>query len=149
MLTEVTALRTQGTSEIRSAAPRKRMVHVPLLLFRRILDTAAHEAKKTHNGEPTKVAVLERTWFEQHCEPGWLGWEASFSNCCLMLEIEESASRRGFLREIDRAWAKALTDWGRRRRNQILEEIMREKAADNPAWAKMNWVQEYLPIPES
>ena len=146
MLTGITA--TMTNREVQSAAPRKRVVHVPLLLFRRLRDQALHEAKKTHEGMPTRAAMLERTWFEQHCEPKWPGWETSFSNCCLMIGLDENEDRREALRQIDRAWQKALTDWGRRRREEILDELRELKATDNPAWAKRHAIQEDLPIPE-
>lgn len=146
MLTQVTA--AVSRREVRTSEPRKRMIHVPLLLFRRLKDNAIHEAKKTYQGLPTKTALLERAWIEQHCEPGWLGWETSFSNCCLMLGEEESIARHAALVLIDKHWHKALVDWGRRRRMEMLEEIHLMKASDNPAWSKHHAVQAELPMDE-
>ena len=146
MLTQVTA--TMKRREVQNAGPAARTIPIPLLLFRRLLDTALHEAKRTRDGIPTFNAILERAWFEQHVEPGWLGWETSFANCCRMLGEDEEEARRGCLRQINRAWGKALTDWGRKKREEVLAEILELKAADNPAWLKRHAVQEELPLPD-
>jgi hypothetical protein len=144
MLTGITAART--TREIVAAAPPRTIVEVQLLLFRRIKDTAIHEAKKTRDGLPTPTALLERAWIEQHSQPGMEGWETSFGNCCRMLREDENEERIKALAEIGRAWRKALGDWGRRRWQEQLEQIERMKAEANPAWARGRAIQNELPL---
>lgn len=146
MLTQVTAART--TREIEVAAPHRTVVEVQLLLFRRLKDTAIHEAKKTRDGLPTPTALLERAWIEQYTMPGSPGWETSFANCCKMLQEDENEERSKALDEINRTWRKNLLDWGRRKWQGRLEHIAELKAQENPEWSRRRAVQDELPLEE-
>lgn len=144
MLTQVTAARTTRSIEV--AEPQRRTVEVPLLLFRRLKDQAIYEAKKTREGLPTSEALLERAWIEQPSSPGWQGWETSFENCCRMLREDPAEERGKAMASIDRAWRKALLDWGRKKWQARLEWIAELKAQDNPAWAARRAIQDELPL---
>jgi hypothetical protein len=146
MLTQVTAART--TRELTNSGTRKTPVEVHLLLYRRLKDTAIHDAKRSLNGLPTRIALLERAWVEQYSQPGWPGWETSFQNCCLMLNEDPSEERVKALKEIDRVWRKSLVDWGRKRWQKALEEIETLKAGESPAWCVGRSIQDELPLME-
>lgn len=142
MLTQVTAQRSQRTMQ--TDRPARRVVEVSLLLFRRLKDQAIYEAKRTRDGLPTASALLERAWIEQFSQPGWDGWETSFSNCCRMLGEDVNEERDKAVREINRVWRKALIDWGRRKWQTRLEQIEVMKSGDNPALAAHRGVQQEL-----
>ena len=144
MLTELTANRT--TREITQAEPHKVAVEVHLLLYRRLKDTATHDAKRTLNGLPTRIALIERAWIEAFSQKGFPNWRTSFSYCCQMLGEDPLEERSNALREIERAWRKALVDWGRRRWQKGLEEIEGMEAEENPHWNMRRAIQEELPI---
>lgn len=146
MLTEVTAARR--TREIEVDAPRRTEAEVALLLFRRLIATALHEAKKTRDGLPTNTALLERAWFEEHTPLESHAYLTSFAHCCHMLALNESEERARALKEISRQWHKALVDWGRKRWQEKLEMIETLKAEDNPAWAARRAIQSELPLTE-
>jgi hypothetical protein len=144
MLTAVTAARTSRDIEV--AAPRRTVVEVQLLLFRRLKDTAIHEAKRTRDGLPTRLALLERAWIEEYSAPGSPNWQTSFANCCKMLDEDAGEERSKALREIERAWRKAVTDWARKRTQQRMEVIAELKAQENPAWSARRALQDELPL---
>lgn len=146
MLTEVTAARR--TREIEIAAPRRTEAEVALLLFRRLIATALHEAKRTRDGLPTTAALLERAWFEEHAPVGSQAYLTSFTHCCRMLGLNESEERAQALKEISRQWHKSLVDWGRKKWQEKLEAIETLKAEDNPAWAARRAIQNELPLME-
>jgi len=146
MLTEVTA--NMRERSIQDTSPLKRVIPVALSFYRRLDETALHCAKRTRDGMPTLGAVLERVWFEVHSEPGFLGWECSFANVCQMLGWNEAETRVQRLAEIDRAWRHALTDYGCKRRNRMIAEILAMEAPNNPLWVRRHFVQEDLPMPE-
>jgi hypothetical protein len=146
VLTQVTAART--TRDIEVAGPRRTIVEVQLLLFRRLKDTAIHEAKKTRDGLPTHIAMLERAWVEEFSAPGMPGWQTSFANCCKMLGEDAHEERTKALDEINRAWRKAVMDWARRKWQGKLEYIAELKAQENPAWSARRAVQDELPLEE-
>lgn len=146
MLTEVTAARTTRSIEV--AEPRRMKAEPALLFFRRLKDLAVHEAKQTRNGLPTRTALLGRAWIEHHSEPTNPDWKTSFANCCRMLGEDENEERIQALKEIRRAWQKALADWGRKRWQAGLEEIELLMAEGNPAWAARVGVQGELLLPE-
>lgn len=144
MLTQVTAARR--TREIEIDAPQRTEAEVALLLFRRLIATALHEAKKTRDGLPTTAALLERAWFEEHTPVESHGYMTSFAHCCRMLGMDESEERARALKEISRQWHKALVDWGRKKWQEKLEAIETLKAEDNPAWAARRAIQNELPL---
>ena len=144
MLTQVTAAR--NTREITQCETRKTEVQVQLLLYRRLKDTAVHDAKRTLNGLPTKIALLERSWLEAYSQEGFPGWRTSFQYCCLMLGEDAGEERAKALKEVSRAWHKALIDWGRKRWQKSLEEVCRMEAEESPAWSLRRAIQDELPL---
>jgi hypothetical protein len=77
----------------------------PLLVWRRLLNHAVDEAKKTTEGLPTDLAILARWWIAdlqptrgQHDE-----WERSFGCACHWLDIDPVLERKRLVREIDKA----------------------------------------------
>lgn len=144
MLTQITAARTSRSIE--TAKTVRRTAEVSLLFFRRLKDQAINEAKRTRDGLPVKNALLERAWIEQYSAPGCVGWETSFANCCKMLGEDAEEERTKAIKDIDRAWRKALVDWGRRCWQQSLAKIEELKAGDNPTLAARRGVQEELPL---
>jgi hypothetical protein len=76
-----------------------------LLVWRRLLNHAVAEAKKTLDGLPTDLAHLARWWIadlqparHEHDE-----WERSFACACQWLDIDASKERKRLVREIDAA----------------------------------------------
>jgi hypothetical protein len=144
MLTQITA--TRNTREISHSQVHTAPIEVELLLYRRLKDTAIHEAKRTVNGLPTRLALLERAWIEQFAQKGSMGWQTSFNHCCLMLHEDANEERAKALREISRVWRKSLIDWGMKRWQKLLEEIELMKAEDSPAWSAGRAIQDELPL---
>lgn len=77
----------------------------PLLVWRRLLNHAVDEAKKTIDGLPTDLAILARWWIAdlQPTESQQDEWERSFGCACHWLDIDPDAERRRLVREIDKA----------------------------------------------
>jgi hypothetical protein len=146
MLTQVTAARTTRSIEV--AEVRRINAEPALLFFRRTKDLAIHEAKQTKNGLPTRIALLGRAWVEHHSQPEHGDWPTSFANCCRMLGEDAGSERAKAVKDIDRAWRKALSDWARKQWQRGLEEIETMMAEGNPAWAARVGVQNELPLPE-
>src|ERR1700733_5906677 len=147
MLTEVTA--NMRERAVQTSAPQRTALPVALSFYTRLGETALHCAKRTREGIPTVAALLDGVWFEVHSEPGFLGYEASFANVCKMLGWDERQKRQERLREIDRAWKHALSDYGRKRRELMIAEVMGLEAPNNPGWVRRHAVQEDLPMPET
>ena len=80
-------------------APGRRRVRVdPQLLFwRRMIDGAVHDAKRTHAGMPTALAISSRLWIEEFrpSQSDRDQWETSFACACswLSLNVEEERKR--------------------------------------------------------
>jgi hypothetical protein len=146
MLTEVTAASTNR--DIVQGDRRKEAVECTLLFYRRMKESGIHEAKRTVNGLPTKMALLDRAWVEEFSQKGWPNWKTSFEHCCLMLREDAAEERAKAVKDIDRAWRKALVDWGRKRALRALEEMAQLQAEQNPEWAKRRAIQEDLPLLE-
>ena len=73
-----------------------------LLTWRRLMDTAATESKKTKYGSPTYQALLQRMWIQKRRpkqdDPTWQG---SFPCACHFLKLDADAERTRLLSEID------------------------------------------------
>jgi hypothetical protein len=77
----------------------------PLLVWRRLLNHAVHEAKKTIDGLPTDLAILARWWIAdlQPTQDDSCEWERSFACACHWLQIDAVVERKRLVREIDAA----------------------------------------------
>jgi hypothetical protein len=81
----------------------------PLLVWRRLLNHAVDEAKKTADGLPTDLAILARWWIAdlQPQESDRHEWERSFGCACHWLDIDAVVERKRLVREIDQVLKKA------------------------------------------
>lgn len=81
----------------------------PLLVWRRLLNHAVDEAKKTMDGLPTDLAILARWWIAdlQPQQSDRNEWERSFGCACQWLDIDPGEERRRLVREIDKALKRA------------------------------------------
>jgi hypothetical protein len=88
--------------------PTRERVHAPLLLLRRLVETALADATRTSHGQPTAEALLAREWLEADCD--WTrkavvpplalrqeGFPGSFSWCCRWLEVDPAEVRQNGL----------------------------------------------------
>jgi hypothetical protein len=88
----------------------------PLLVWRRLLNHAVDEAKKTIEGLPTDLAILARWWIAdlQPTHSDKDEWERSFGCACHWLDIDPAVERKRLVREIDAALKKAWIEvWHR------------------------------------
>jgi hypothetical protein len=76
-----------------------------LLVWRRLIDLAAEEAKRVRFGEPTDTAIWQRWWITVPDVPVDAGREfrATFPRCCLFLGIDTEVERARLIGEIDAA----------------------------------------------
>ena len=89
-----------------------------LMKWRRLLDTAEAEAKKTRDGFPTDTALSERWWLEinrppkpspdDHSEGTQMLYAGSFNCCCEMLGMDAKAERKRIRLSIRAAWMAAF-----------------------------------------
>jgi hypothetical protein len=75
----------------------------PLLVWRRLLNHAVDEAKKTIDGLPTDLAILARWWISdlQPDRSDRDDWERSFACACHWLDLDAVSERKRLVREID------------------------------------------------
>jgi len=98
----------------------------PLLVWRRLLNHAVAEAKKTIDGLPTDLAILARWWIAdlQPTEKESNEWERSFACACHWLHIDAVVERKRLVREIDAAlkqvWMEVWQRWTYMRRAMVL-----------------------------
>lgn len=79
------------------------LAHPPLLFWRRLLDHAIAEAKKTVDSLPSDLAILARWWISdlRPRESDKDNWERSFDCACHWLDLDTEAERKRILAEID------------------------------------------------
>jgi hypothetical protein len=94
------------------AGPRVVRGNPTQLFWRRQIETALHDAKKTRHGMPTGPAVLARWWIAENRPPQSEKerWEVSFECACHWLDEDVHEYRKILLGAIDAAWAKARDD---------------------------------------
>lgn len=88
-----------------------------LLCWRRLMDNAVRDAKRTRNGLPTGLAHLARWWIVEYRPPqsDRDGWATSFEACCSWLGIDAATERERLRSMIDAAWQSARdAHWTRR-----------------------------------
>lgn len=94
-----------------SAAPAKRraMPDPSLLFWRRMIDSAVADAKRTECGIPTDRAILQRWWIEEFkpTQQQRDEWELSFECCCGWLNLDAARERVRLLGMIDAASREA------------------------------------------
>ena len=85
-----------------------------LLLFRRQIDTAVAESKKTRHGLPTDTAICTRWWISDfrpdrndRSKLGRMSYAGSFECCCEMLGLVVDEERKRVIAEIDDAMTQA------------------------------------------
>ena len=112
MSVRVDASRTNRSLSAAAAGPSKRpqlQADPVLLTWRRLIDTAVAEAKKTKFGLPTYQALLQRMWIQEHrpkqTEATWLG---SFPCACHFLSLDADAERTRLLADIDDSITRAV-----------------------------------------
>ena len=111
-LTLTTAAKTQRNLSQPQAVRRMRS-DPPLLFWRRVLDQAVDEARKTTGGLPTDLAILARWWISdlRPLQSDKVEWERSFECACHWLDLEPVEERKRLLYEIDlylkRDWMQA------------------------------------------
>ena len=127
MTVRVDAARTNrsltGGQPDRAASLRHRrtvLAQPVLMKWRRLIDTAEAEAKKTRDGFPTDTALSERWWIEinrpskpspeDHSELVQMLYAGSFDCCCEMLGLDAKEERKRIRREIKAAWLVAFED---------------------------------------
>lgn len=92
-------------------SPRPQLEANPVLLvYRRLIDTAVTEAKKTRHGQPTDNALMQRWWIQQHrpSQTDKEEWERSFECACHFLDLDVDAERKRLIAEIDDAITQAV-----------------------------------------
>lgn len=109
----VDASRTNRSLAAAAAGPSRRPqleANPVLLVYRRLIDTAVTEAKKTRHGAPTDNALMQRYWIQQHrpLRTDKDEWERSFECACHFLELDVDAERKRLLAEIDDAITEAV-----------------------------------------
>jgi hypothetical protein len=87
-----------------------------LLFWRRLLNHAVDEAKKTTDGLPSDMAILARWWIAdlRPAQSEKDDWERSFDCACHWLDIDPAIERKNLLHAIDVALKKVwLEIWFR------------------------------------
>ena len=84
-----------------------------LLVYRRLIDLAAEEAKRVRFGEPTDTAIMGRWWIEADdmLDESGRDFRATFGVCCEFLELDAATERARLLREIDISLAKSAAEY--------------------------------------
>ncbi len=102
----------------RAASIRQRRINLAnpvLLMFRRQIDTAVADAKKTRHGMPSALAISQRWWIQENrpdkndrTKLGRMLYAGSFECCCEMLGLNADQERDRVLAEIDDAIVAAV-----------------------------------------
>jgi hypothetical protein len=89
------------------------MADPSLLLWRKYINTAVAEAKKTRFGVQTDAAILARWWIADHnpSQNDKDEWERSFAAACSWLDLDAAKERQKLLQEIDDALRVAAWSW--------------------------------------
>jgi hypothetical protein len=114
--------------------PHIMVANPPLLFWRRLLDHAIAEAKKTTDSLPSDLAILARWWIEdlrpRECDKS--NWERSFDCACHWLDLDADVERKRILAEIDaelkQKWMNLWFRLTRLRRGMVLTCAGRPKA---------------------
>jgi hypothetical protein len=117
----------RNRSLIASASPRPRLSADPVLLaWRRLIDSAVADAKRTRNGLPTANAILARWWIEEHKpKPAdAVDWERSFECACSWLGLNAGDERKRLLLTIDAALKDACLNWAQCEVYQLRAEVL-------------------------
>ena len=113
MSVRVDASRTNRSLSAAAAGPSRRpqlTVDLPLLYYRRQIDSAVAGAKKTRCGLPTCLAILDRWWIVEH-RPKQAErdeWERSFECACHFLGLNAETERARLKTEIDDVLTRAI-----------------------------------------
>ena len=102
--TVLTTANTRDRSFIQARGSRNKLrTDKPLLLWRRMIEFATAEAKKTEDGMPTDLAILARWWIAdfQPKEADKQEWERSFACACNWLDLDAGKERKKRLHAID------------------------------------------------
>ena len=83
-----------------------------LLLWRKLIDSAVHDAKKTFAGIPTDRAIAARWWLEEFKpkQSERNEWERSFECACGWLGLDPAQERLRLLEDIDHELQIAYAD---------------------------------------
>lgn len=120
----ITARPTRPQNNFRTEQAREIKANATLLICRRLLESAVHDAKLMQGYEPTEDALIARSWIEHTIgKPDKTRYElnpiyrvayrdafyGSFEWCCEWLEIKDvEAHRSDLLHQVDDAIAKHL-----------------------------------------
>lgn len=96
-------------------SPKRQKADPKLLFWRRLIEQAVADAKRTAHGLPTDAAILARWWIEEHrpTQSDKGEYERSFEAACGWLNIDPHEERKKRLVEINETWDIALRDYGR------------------------------------
>lgn len=87
-----------------AAAPRQLRKDPQLLYWRRQLEHATADAKKTKYGMATDMAILAKWWIETRTEQkNKARWSYSFECACHWLDLDAKEERKKRLADIDQA----------------------------------------------
>ena len=126
---KIDASRTNRSLAAAAAGPSVRpqlTVELPLLAWRRLIDTSLATAMKTKDGLPTYLAIMERWWLCEHRPPqsDKDEWERSLECACHFLDLDFQAERAKYTAKIDDVWSLAAVrhaaDETYRRRARVL-----------------------------
>lgn len=98
-------------------SPRELRADPVLLCWKRLMENAIRDAKRTRNGLPTGLAHLARWWIVEYrpLQSDREGWSTSFEACCSWLGIDAASERERLRLQIDAAWQTARdAHWARR-----------------------------------
>jgi hypothetical protein len=99
-------------------APKKLRVDVVLTLWRRMIDTAVADAKRTKFGLPTDGAIMARLWLEEFrpAQDNKDDWGRSLACACSCLGLDVEAERKRLLGDIDAHLHQVYVDYIRAHR---------------------------------
>src|ERR1700752_5181153 len=91
------------------AAPKKLRKDPQLLFWRRMIESAVADAKRTRNGLPTDIAIMAKLWIVEYrpTQEDREGWMLSFACACHWLDLDPDAERQKRLDEINAALHEA------------------------------------------
>jgi hypothetical protein len=108
-------MEAERTNRSLTQAPEpKKMTGDPALLFwRRLIESAVADAKRTKFGLPTDTAILARYWIaeDRPTQENKDEWERSFECACQWLDLDTNAERQARLKEIDEALAHSYKEY--------------------------------------
>lgn len=111
----IDAARTDRSLVAKAPARKRTKADPVLLMWRRLIESAVADAKRTRYGLPTYSAILARWWIEEHKpkQSEAEDWERSFECACSWLKLDVDAERKLLLAQIDDCLRESLLEYAR------------------------------------